>query len=377
MSDKQQSAPAHVLRRQARELEEQRILGLAPLAVDSVTGNSISPHVPSMLSTAPWYRKDLQKAGLSGDRESNMTIAHHLEGSDLTGSRDVVLPESNIVIFEKSEAKERTGVASSLLPKDALGACRNCGAVTHRTENCLRPRRKISGSNEGAGSSLFASAKQPTAKYDQSKSAFQRSWDACEKRAREEESSELNKAGPRTEGATLFDARTTAEGLKVANHDLSSLPKYLENLDDGTFYDPRTRSMRGNPNANKKGDPSAATSVFKGDNATLHTSGYYDYLDEQARYLAGDSKSFAEVERAGALRVQAIAKKADDLARKLLKLYTSQVANSAADTHDPCAGVLDALYVDGAPASLGIPSASPENGGETVNSVCEEDEFCI
>eukprot|EP00744_Colponema_vietnamica_P023474 GILI01033973.1.p1 GENE.GILI01033973.1~~GILI01033973.1.p1 ORF type:complete len:287 (-),score=54.05 GILI01033973.1:51-872(-) len=240
-------------------------------------------------------------------------------------------------MYERIDSdSSRLTSSTKLLPKHVPGACRNCGATTHKAENCLRPKRKVgsavTGTNEGA---LFT-AKQGAQKeafkltYEQKKDAWTRStthsyqdtWDAHEKRIREREEQERAsaKAAPRTESNDIFSARTAANGIKVSTQDLTSVPKYLENLSDDTFYDPRTKTMRGNPNALKQADPSAATTVYKGDNAVLHTNGYYDYLDQQSKYLSGENKAFVELEGESIEKEKATAAKANELANMLLGL---------------------------------------------------------
>lgn len=348
MSKNNTSLPSHVVRKQSRDLEEQRMKGLAPLAVDAVTGSSISPNVPSMLTTAPWYRRDLQ----TGNNDENKTVAHHSEGSDLAGAKDTVFQDPTPSLqYDRIDNKLTS--SSKLLPKHAPGACRNCGATTHKTEACLRPKRKVgsavSGSNEGTTHAVRGSANGAgtSLTYEQKKDAWNRSttrnyqdtWDEHEKRIREREEQERTsaKAAPRTETNDIFSARTAAGGLKVSTQDLSSVPKYLENLSDDTFYDPRTKSMRGNPNALKKIDPAAATTVYKGDNAVLHTEGYFDYMDQQAKYLAGENKAFVELEDEAIEKERVTATKASMLAERLLKLSDSpeKRPNTLPDTPAP------------------------------------------
>jgi pre-mRNA-processing factor SLU7 len=80
----------------------------------------------------------------------------------------------------------------------------------------------------------------------------------------------------------------TSSGSSV--RDIRALPKYLENLESGQFYDPHTRSMRGNPHA-----PGVISLTgFQGDNAKYETEDALGFVRQQLHFLTGESKTIVD-----------------------------------------------------------------------------------
>ena len=83
--------------------------------VDPKTGKEINPYIPSFISKAPWYAKD-------GDQLSH----------------------------QKKQQEEKAPIGVSVnrtlvqtTTKFRKGACQNCGALSHKTKDCLERPRKI------------------------------------------------------------------------------------------------------------------------------------------------------------------------------------------------------------------------------------------
>lgn len=105
--------------RRQKDLEAARKAGTAPAALDE-EGKPINPHIPQYISQAPWYL-DTGAPSLSHQRRPAATK-----------------PPSEIDSWYDRGA--RAGPAAKKYRK---GACENCGAMTHKKQDCLeRPRKK-------------------------------------------------------------------------------------------------------------------------------------------------------------------------------------------------------------------------------------------
>ncbi|KAK4054228.1 mRNA splicing protein [Microbotryomycetes sp. JL201] len=106
--------------RRQKDLDAARKAGTAAPALDE-DGKAINPHIPEFMSKAPWY------LAASGD---GPTLKHH-KG-----------PKYNADPNKLQERYER-GVKGPAAKKFRPGACTNCGAMTHKTKDCLERPRKI------------------------------------------------------------------------------------------------------------------------------------------------------------------------------------------------------------------------------------------
>ncbi|KAI6026177.1 Pre-mRNA splicing Prp18-interacting factor-domain-containing protein [Pisolithus microcarpus] len=105
--------------RRQKDLEAARKAGTAPAALDE-EGKPINPHIPQYISQAPWYL-DTGAPSLSHQRRPA-----------------AAKPPSEIDSWYDRGA--RAGPAAKKYRK---GACENCGAMTHKKQDCLeRPRKK-------------------------------------------------------------------------------------------------------------------------------------------------------------------------------------------------------------------------------------------
>ncbi|RNF26816.1 pre-mRNA-processing factor SLU7 [Trypanosoma conorhini] len=263
--------------RQKRELEEKRKFGLAPLAVDEVSGNEISPNVPQLISQAPWYY------GASGP-----TLDHQRLKSAETMDR---LQDKHDKVVVLGKAKAYTA-----------GACGNCGSSTHKTSECYKPRKRVGARFSGKVSAVDMQVERTEKTYAQKREryAMGAGVDLLQQAAQEEDKgAEEARAGGRHEAngeavkkhPRLQDVFATQTAVTGGGAEIKELPKHLHNLDDdGALFDPKTGSMRGNPNA---ADP---TRTFQGDLQRYRTGDYYTYLDMQLRFLNGESKSIVDFE---------------------------------------------------------------------------------
>ncbi|KPJ16200.1 Pre-mRNA-splicing factor SLU7 [Papilio machaon] len=257
--------------RKAKELEEARKAGTAPAAVDE-TGKDINPHIPQYISSAPWYY------GTAGP-----TLKHQRPQADREGQ------------FTKLDTYYNKGVdATKVATKFRKGACENCGALTHKKKDCLDRPRKIGAkfTNAAIAPDEF---NQPNLNlsydgkrdrwngYDpEQHKAIIEEYQKVEEAKRELRAKKLEQDPTATEGddkeeededkyvdevdmpGTKVDSkqRITVRNLRIRE----DTAKYLRNLDpNSAYYDPKTRSMRDNPN------PSATECEYAGENFVRFT----------------------------------------------------------------------------------------------------------
>ena len=102
------------------ELEEARKAGMAPAALDE-DGKEINPHIPQYMTTAPWY--------MSSD---GPTLKHQRNWNQKKKDEN-----------EKTGQWYERGAKTFQSRKYRKGACQNCGAMSHKTKDCMeRPRAK-------------------------------------------------------------------------------------------------------------------------------------------------------------------------------------------------------------------------------------------
>ncbi|KAJ1544546.1 mRNA splicing protein, partial [Cladochytrium tenue] len=263
--------------RRQKAIDEQRKAGTLPAEVDPETGRDINPHIPQYISQAPWYL-DIQHATLKHQREQKTK-----EEGTINDWYD-------------------RGKFGETAKKFRKGACENCGAMTHKTRDCLdRPRKtgaKFNNKNiapdeiVGAVELGFEAKRDRWNGYDPNDHAkVVEDWEMVEQKRKEKREQEAQrklaeaaatKIGPQKEDddeeedddkdedkyADSADAvgqkldaktRTTVRNLRIRE----DTAKYLLNLDtNSAYYDPKTRSMRDNPTAEK--DPTQLS--YAGDN---------------------------------------------------------------------------------------------------------------
>ena len=113
-------------RRAKRDLDAARVRGDLPPEQDAVTGELINPHIPEFMAKAPWYAAT---SGASGPSLSHQRLAPGAAGGDQ--SIEALAP-----LYARGERGSRATTFRD-------GACRNCGAATHKEKDCVERPRKV------------------------------------------------------------------------------------------------------------------------------------------------------------------------------------------------------------------------------------------
>ncbi|EJU04168.1 hypothetical protein DACRYDRAFT_114567 [Dacryopinax primogenitus] len=257
--------------RRQKDLDAARKAGTAPAELDD-KGRPINPHIPQYISKAPWYL-DTGAPSLEHQRRPDEGPAtRQEEGWYARG--------------------QRAGPAATKYRK---GACENCGAMTHKTKDCLeRPRKKgarWTGKDIAADEIVqdlqlgFAAKRDRWNGYDPAE--HKRVYDeyqAVEEARRKLKEDEIDNQTTTDLSAVKKVAKASKEGKEDAEFGSSDeededeekyaegadqvgqkldtktritvrnlriredTAKYLLNLDpESAYYDPKTRSMRENP----------------------------------------------------------------------------------------------------------------------------------
>ncbi|KAJ1727527.1 mRNA splicing protein [Coemansia sp. Benny D160-2] len=285
-----------------KDLEAARKAGTAPPEVDE-DGNAINPHIPQFMSKAPWYM-DTGKTGLQHQRKTN------------NGKR-----EAPTLIEETGWYSSRGEKVGQAPKKYRKGACENCGAMSHRTRDCMERPRKKGARWTGKGMMADEAVQSVELSYDAKRDRWNgydatdhrrlmEDWELVEEARRKRKADDLDReaeAAAKTAGkdgaaeaAAAIDGSALAEDIEAqfASSDeeedeehqhqkqqqndsakskstvrnlriREDTAKYLRNLDpDSAYYDPKTRSMRENPYAGKGtgGEGGLAQVAYAGDN---------------------------------------------------------------------------------------------------------------
>lgn len=245
--------------------------------VDTVTGKSINPHIPEFMAKAPWYM----------DTGAGTSLSHH-KGREYNAD-----PSKLVSRYERNKVAPTT--------KFRKGACPNCGAM-HKVQDCLERPRKVGAKYSGKD---FAPDESTTMTRQDDWDSKRDRWDGYDssmyskvieehqaleearrqlreeeidkttdlktvekvakagkgkKKAKDEDdfgSSDESDDGEEERYAEGADAvgqkvdtktRITVRNLRIRE----DTAKYLLNLNpESAYYDPKTRSMRENPNPDK------------------------------------------------------------------------------------------------------------------------------
>lgn len=283
--------------RRQKDLDAARKAGTAPAELDEL-GRPINPHIPQYISKAPWYL-DTGAPSLAHQRR----------------------PEYDASASKLNEWYDRGAKAGPAATKYRKGACENCGAMTHKKKDCLeRPRKKgakftnqdiapdeviqdieagydakrdrWNGYDPAEHSKIYEEyAAVEAARQKLREEQIDSQTDAAVRKVAkaggggndefgssdEEDADEDKYADSADAVGQKLDAKTriTVRNLRIRE----DTAKYLINLDPtSAYYDPKTRSMRDNPNKNVRPEDAQ----FAGDNF-LRNSG--DSVDVQRLQL--------------------------------------------------------------------------------------------
>ncbi len=302
-----------------RAVEEGRKAGTLLPDVDK-HGNFINPHIPEYMAKAPWYLNQAQDAGLQHQRHS-MKRARGTSGLDFHETR-----------------KRKRFVQVRPSQKFRKGACRNCGALTHASKDCMERPRKV-------GAWKTNTDIQPDDIISESRDA---TWDGARDRwkgynpddhkktvelyAKAEKARHFNEQKKRNDACTehavvtnkqtrgilgdMKDKRMAYDGIRagdsaqVASQKVfktgtavkttarnlrirEDTAKYLHNLDpESAFYDPKSRSMRANPTPHLKREDT----VYYGDNFVSGTGEAVDMTKAQLFAWENDGREAANLQ---------------------------------------------------------------------------------
>uniref|UniRef100_A0A0K0FFC6 Pre-mRNA-splicing factor SLU7 n=1 Tax=Strongyloides venezuelensis TaxID=75913 RepID=A0A0K0FFC6_STRVS len=277
-SDKDEEPHAKKDFKKDKDLEEQRKAGQIPAMVDVVSGRDINPHIPAFISQTPWY--------ISTD---GPTLQHQRPHPDRQ--------KTDIDINEWYN-RGTTGVKAKKYRK---GACENCGAMTHKKKDCFERPRKVGAkyTNEKIAEDEYI---QPDVSY-MSFDAKRDRWNGFDPAMQSEvieEFEELEKteelikkekiengevdpnadedddcAAPGSSVDMNSRTRITVRNLRIRE----DTAKYLYNLSENApYYDPKSRSMRENPN---EGKDEMSKGNFAGENFVRYTGEVIDANEAQ------------------------------------------------------------------------------------------------
>lgn len=283
----------------------------------------------------------------------------YLLGYINTGGPSLKHQRAPNTVETSSSARQIKGILETdqVSTKFRKGACENCGAMTHKTKECVDRPRKIGAKYTGIdlkpdeflveGPQDFDGKRDRWASFDPKEyEEVVKTYESVEEERRKMKESEaeadlkkgieIEEAGDDEEEkyADAVDmpgqkvdakARMTVRNLRIRE----DTAKYLRNLDiDSAYYDPKTRSMRENPNQEE--DPDKLT--YAGDNF-MRSSGETSKLTElqvfawQA-YERGDDISLqanpSEVERLYREHTKQKQQEKRKLEESLLKRYGEQ-----------------------------------------------------
>jgi pre-mRNA-processing factor SLU7 len=259
--------------RKAKELEELRKAGNAPAEVDE-SGKDINPHIPKYMVDVPWY--------VTYDH-SKPTLKHQRNHD-----------EKKLVFDGMDKWYQRGVLGSQVAIKFREGACENCGAMGHKRVDCLeKPRKRLA--KYGAQVIAPDDVAQPQlnltfdgkrdrwngvnmdAHQESIRVEFEKLEEARRHIKQQKLEQELTLDPSMTGGAAKREHDSDDEeededkyademeypGQKVREESKQRISvrnlrmredtaKYLLNLDpNSAYYDPKSRSMRNNPFAEK------------------------------------------------------------------------------------------------------------------------------
>ncbi|GLE05307.1 hypothetical protein PINS_up014320 [Pythium insidiosum] len=303
-----------------KEIEEARKNGTLPPEQDA-DGNLINPHNPEYISKRPWYLGD---SGPSLKHQSIQNQSHLLSIHEA----DELYARGRKKTLVRADGGSASG--SSAAPRRwRKGACKNCGAMSHKTTECVERPRKVGAwktnrdladdevlvdvRSQQFGKLAFDAKRDQWLGYDPKE--HDKTVDRYEKIEAARRQKRMDEVNLKLRGATerqrstktgsasasdsdsdsdaasseedeefrdreegpLFSERVARQGgvggaqMKTTVRNLrirEDTAKYLRNLNpNSAYYDPKTRSMRDNPNP----ELNPEDTTFVGDNIVRHS----------------------------------------------------------------------------------------------------------
>eukprot|EP00606_Chrysophyceae_sp_TOSAG23-5_P000261 GSChrysophyteH2.ASY1.ANO1.712.1 assembled CDS len=299
--------------RQRREDSARRQAGDLPPEKDEATGKMINPHNPDFITKVPWYLGEKDGPTLQHQNQQIKTDK---------ATHELTLTEIDALYAQKTSKQKalKAKASQERVVTYRKGACKNCGAMTHKERDCVeRPRSKKksawkTGLNIAADEASLALEQHGKVSFEGKRDAWQgydpeeykqtiKKFNRVEAQRRrkdrervraerrlasgtgtgnaEDTDSSMGSESSEDEGDEGADgnrkllAGTNAEwkagDMMVTARNLrirEDRPKYLLNLDmNSAHYDPKARSMRANPNPHLADDETN----FAGDNFAKHS----------------------------------------------------------------------------------------------------------
>lgn len=211
-----------------------------------------------------------------------------------TRAKQTQLPE---IIRDKTTASINDwytrGTPQQEVYKYRRGACPNCGAITHQQKDCLERPRKVGAKFSGKDFQGDEDIKQLDFSYEAKKDR----WNGYNPESYQEVIEEYNLLNQKIEERHLMTGTDANEEFKekmvnrqyldtqydpktkssLSIRQKNDMAKYLVNLDeDAPAYDPKSRSMPGNPNT----EIADNVQSFKGDNYNKFTGDTLEFIDQ-------------------------------------------------------------------------------------------------
>ncbi|KAG5513348.1 hypothetical protein PMAC_001411 [Pneumocystis sp. 'macacae'] len=248
-----------------KQLEEGKKLGLIEPELDA-DGKQVNPHIPQFISKAPWY---------IDETEGKASLRHQRLRQDDTTETD------HSIAYIRGQ---RAGPAATKFRK---GACDNCGAMSHKTKDCMERPRKLGARWTGKDIQADEVIYEINMTWDSKRDRWN-GYDPREHQKIVEEYERVEKAQQEARSRNLenfsedgwiakdddkyadeadmpgqkFDAhnRMSTRNLRIRE----DTAKYLLNLNEtSTNYDPKTRSMRDDPNKISRDNRLMANNEFE------------------------------------------------------------------------------------------------------------------
>eukprot|EP00539_Tryblionella_compressa_P006221 CAMPEP_0178768496 /NCGR_PEP_ID=MMETSP0744-20121128/20276_1 /TAXON_ID=913974 /ORGANISM="Nitzschia punctata, Strain CCMP561" /LENGTH=595 /DNA_ID=CAMNT_0020424583 /DNA_START=282 /DNA_END=2068 /DNA_ORIENTATION=+ len=300
------SKPSHVTesvadRKAARELAEARASGTVAPQVDVTTNKIINPHNPEFITKRPWYLGNKDE-GPSLDHQTLDPNASDRQTLTMASADELVRKERNGTVEQKVKFKPKSkamfkprirmtksGTRSMQIDADKYGKETydskrdeyhgyDADSHTKKVEKIFKEReeirrklreenkQKLKAQEAGQDGEKGKNDKQVVLSDSDLDSDVEGSDDDSDDEFAQKEEKVFTSRLARQGGVGGAQMKVTARNLRIRE----DTAKYLRNLDpNSAYYDPKSRSMRDNPNPELPPEES----MFAGDNFTRGVSG--------------------------------------------------------------------------------------------------------